>query len=131
MDTERIEAAIIAAVTQAYCRDNATANRIHEEAVRQLVANARTSILPSLNFAASMKPRIEMEVEAEMVRQKSLIRETSDRLIDAAWSSRAGKLAETIEHHIRRSIKDALVNAIQTKLTVKDGALRFEDGGVK
>lgn len=38
-----------------------------------------------------------------------------------------GNVAQSIEHHIRASIKDALANAIRQKLVVKDGAIRFEE----
>lgn len=127
MDTQKIETTITNAVTQAFCRDVQFAQRVQDEAVRQLVAQARASILPSLNFAESLRPRIEAEVETEFSRQRSSIKETADRLITSAWNSRLGNVAQTIEHHIRASIKDALANALRQKLVVKDGAIRFEE----
>ncbi len=123
MDTQRIEDTVTKAVADAFCRDRAFAQQVQNEVVRQLVATVRASTLPSLDFTAGL----ETAVAAEITRQKSLIRETSDRMIAAAWSSRAGKLAETIEHHIRASIRDALANAIQRKLVVKDGTIRIEE----
>lgn len=127
MDTQKIEVAVIDATIRAFCQNRAFAQRVQDEAVRQLVAQARASILPSLNFAESLRPRIEAEVEAEFSRQRGSIRETADRLIASAWNSRFGNIAQSIEHHVRASIKDALVSALRQKLVVKDGAIRFEE----